>query len=452
MQNGVVTRWFVEKGFGFLAPHGGGEHVFVHRSGLVGADCLAAGDHVAFETEYDAFRHKTKAVNCRRAPVVNGPPPGASTPAESALALAWQQHATRAAANHFLELSGQLPNASSAEFIETFVANSSAGRPFLVVSENQLVASVRAPDRAEFQNLWQLVVAYVQRLEAAGAVMVADFEGEMLGHGGELTLAALQQSYVFDRVATPYLEAVQPLGLLVDLRNLTCVDIIKRIMESMTITKLMWGANCDCQSLMYQKVPIPLDIKPSRLVDIQLAFSPPERRLSMKNMLEQVPRALLANVPEKEQIDWDYFHSGNCRALAFPLSDRNAAYAMDDVLRIEAIVQSQGAPSEFYVSACIATEDSLAEIRADPYGLNALKVRFHWFEKYDGVKRTVAAVALVRHILSLQARGADLGCEADIVSRIERAASYELSAAGVVVPADLSFTGDELGRAPDQLS
>jgi len=231
----------------------------------------------------------------------------------------------------------------------------------------------------------------------------------------------------------------------VDVRNMSCVGIVKRIMESMTITKLMWGANCDCQSLMYQQVPIPLDVQPSRLVDIQLAFSPAERRLSMKTMLEQVPRALLANVPEKEQIDWDYFHSTNCRALAFPLSDRNAAYAMDDVLRIEAIVQSQGAPSEFYVSACIATEDSLAEIRADPYGLKALKVRFQWFEKYrssDGLKKTVAAVALMRHIFSLQARGADLGSDADIVSRIEHAASSELSAAGVVVPADLSFTGD----------
>jgi len=391
-------------------------------------------------------------VNCSRAPVVDAPPPAASTPAESALAWAWQQHATRAAANHFLELSGRLPDESAAEFLETFVANSSAGRPFLVVSESQLVASVRAPDQEQFQSLWQLVVAYVQGLEAAGAVMVADFEGEIGGHGGELTLAALQQSYVFDRVAIPYLGAVQPLGLLVDLRNVTCVDIIKSIMESMNITKLMWGANCDCQSLMYQKVPISLDIQPSRLVDIQLAFSPAERRLSMKNMLEQVPRALLANVPEKEQIDWDYFHSGNCRALVFPLSDRNAAYAMDDVLRIEAIVQSQGAPSEFYVSACIATEDSIAEIRADPYGLNALKVRHQWFERYEGVKKTVAAVALMRHILSLRVRGAQLGCDANLVNRVEHAASAELSTAGVVVPADLSFTSDKLGRAPDQLS
>jgi len=229
---------------------------------------------------------------------------------------------------------------------------------------------------------------------------------------------------------------------LIDVRTSSCVDILKCIMESPRILKVMWGADGDCQSLMYQTAPVPLQVQPASVLDVQLAFSTPVRRLGMKHMLEAVPKELLLNMPEKEQIDWDTPHSLNARALPFPLSSRDAAYAMDDVLRIEAILRSQAAPGGSYVCARASTDAILEEIRGDPCGLKALQTKFQWFQRYIGLKKTVAAVGLKRHILALRARGAELGDQEALVSNIEDIVAVQLLASKVVVPADLSFAGD----------
>ncbi len=53
MQSGTV-KWFNDaKGFGFIAPQGGGEDVFVHFSAVTGDGfrSLAEGQEVKFETE-----------------------------------------------------------------------------------------------------------------------------------------------------------------------------------------------------------------------------------------------------------------------------------------------------------------------------------------------------------------------------------------------------------------
>jgi cold shock protein len=52
MAEGVV-KWFNgEKGFGFIAPNGGGKDVFVHYSAIVGSGfkSLEEGQRVSFET------------------------------------------------------------------------------------------------------------------------------------------------------------------------------------------------------------------------------------------------------------------------------------------------------------------------------------------------------------------------------------------------------------------
>ena len=203
----------------------------------------------------------------------------------------------------------------------------------------------------------------------------------------------------------PPLDAPQPVGLLVDLRNLSCVDILQWIMGSSKIAKLRCGVKCDCESVMCQIVPIPLQVEPVRIVDIQLAFSAPRRRQSMKHMLERVPRNLPANMPENEQIDWDDFHSRNCRALEFLLSNRVAACAMDDVFWIEVILRSQSVPSEYYyASACIATEYVLTQMMTDPHGVKALKMRFQWIDKYSGVRRAELWTSLLLHSSSPRCR------------------------------------------------
>src|SRR5688500_414126 len=64
MATGVV-KWFnMAKGFGFIAPDGGGQDVFVHvsaveRSGLTG---LREGQAVSFDVENDPRKNKPAAV------------------------------------------------------------------------------------------------------------------------------------------------------------------------------------------------------------------------------------------------------------------------------------------------------------------------------------------------------------------------------------------------------
>jgi CspA family cold shock protein len=54
MATGIV-KWFSdEKGFGFIAPDGGGKDLFVHFSGIdsrEGRRTLAEGERVSFEVE-----------------------------------------------------------------------------------------------------------------------------------------------------------------------------------------------------------------------------------------------------------------------------------------------------------------------------------------------------------------------------------------------------------------
>ena len=52
---GTVTKLIHAKGFGFIAPDGGGNDVFVHATALerAGMNGLSQGQKVAFETEPD---------------------------------------------------------------------------------------------------------------------------------------------------------------------------------------------------------------------------------------------------------------------------------------------------------------------------------------------------------------------------------------------------------------
>lgn len=63
-----VVKWFNDaKGFGFIAPEGGGADVFVHRSALdkCGMSGLATGDQVEYELRPSPKSGKMAAANLK---------------------------------------------------------------------------------------------------------------------------------------------------------------------------------------------------------------------------------------------------------------------------------------------------------------------------------------------------------------------------------------------------
>ncbi len=69
MPTGTVKFFNSAKGFGFIAPEGGGNDVFVHISELErsGMHTLNEGDRVSFESKMDPKKGKPNAVNIKPA-------------------------------------------------------------------------------------------------------------------------------------------------------------------------------------------------------------------------------------------------------------------------------------------------------------------------------------------------------------------------------------------------
>ena len=68
MPTGTVKFFNEQKGYGFIAPEGGGEDAFVHISAVerVGMSTLQKEQRVSYELEKDQ-RGKTSAVNLQSA-------------------------------------------------------------------------------------------------------------------------------------------------------------------------------------------------------------------------------------------------------------------------------------------------------------------------------------------------------------------------------------------------
>ena len=63
MPTGKVKMFNDERGFGFIAPDGGGEDVFFHVSDLREGEEITKGAAVKFEIGKDERSGKTRAVN-----------------------------------------------------------------------------------------------------------------------------------------------------------------------------------------------------------------------------------------------------------------------------------------------------------------------------------------------------------------------------------------------------
>jgi len=333
------------------------------------------------------------------------------------------------------------------------VMRSSLDLPFFILSEQELVEGVPALPRDQFQQLFAWLDGIIDALEEEKAVVLADFEGEMTGFGGELVTAAFMPTTLINRMDLSvtlrrggYSMLCQQLraGLLLDLRCEGGRYLCRRLMESEPIVKVIWGADGDLTSLRHQVFPAPLETASRSVIDAQLAFSPPHARLGMARMLERVPANFRAALPAKASVEFDQPHSWNRRALRWPLREFEARYAADDLHRLEAILATQEPPNGGYGSAFVLTGEIMARVENDPYGLAWLGNELGFFSrKPPGVQRRAKAVQLVRHLKTLPARMANNGFFPPWILPLEASLAHELAMEGVFIPADASFADDE---------
>ncbi|CAE7296894.1 cspA, partial [Symbiodinium microadriaticum] len=445
---GVVKRWLPDKGYGFVKPDAGGADIYVHQSALEGVAALSCGDHVSFLRLADVqgqgkFRASQVSV-IRSGNLFQDLPPHPIVP-EGPVGEAL-----------LLQLAREQESSEMLDFLDRYLLRSSLDCPFLVLSEGQLVESVPAPSVQDLQRLKQLVRNCIDTCEEYGAALLVDFEGEMPGHGGEVSIAQVQFTQVLDlKTLSPLrlnpLQRFQCPGFLLDLRCPSGVEIIRQVMGSQKILKILWGAQGDCQCLMYQLRPFYIGVYPMATLDAQVAFDA-SVLIGMAKMLQTVPSETTGGLPIKEdQINWDASHCENKRALEVPLSRESALYAVDDLHRIEAIVGTKLPPSGSYAAALQHTAQMLLGLRQDPCGLSTLEQDLRWLEKRDGTKKMVKAVQIARHCISVQLRfslgGRDNSIEAypEVNLSIQTAlarANEVLQTQNVHVPPDLSFNND----------
>jgi len=272
---------------------------------------------------------------------------------------------------------------------------------------------------------------------------LADFEGEFTGLEGELISAAFQQTWAIDPKGLRQMpcgkEFLFEMGLLIDLRFADGVKLTKRLMESETVSKIIWGADGDVTCLRHTPLLKPLDIHSTQVVDIQLAFSSPKQRLGMATMLDRLPPESVAGLPNKSVIDFDTPHARNCRALELPFGVQEATYAVDDLHRLDAILRSQKPDTGCYLAAQSQTSIMVSMVLNNVAGASMLKMQQYarMLANKTGVKRQVIAVRIRRHLIALRRIGPDGCCEE--FSTLEKEAIKTLDDAGVSIPQDLSF-------------
>ena len=183
------------------------------------------------------------------------------------------------------------------------------GTPFLVVggsSSLPFIASIAPPSPVDFEAVKAECDRVVEDWVDRRVVLLCDFEGENMGWGGDLTMAQFLETDCVDAERMEFVSAASApnpssVGLLVHSKCDFGKELIKRVMESESVTKLIWGADSDLASLRYQ-LDLP-SIRSQSVIDVQLCFSEKKKRMGMGRMLEHVRRinpVAVGKLPEKE--------------------------------------------------------------------------------------------------------------------------------------------------------
>jgi hypothetical protein len=299
------------------------------------------------------------------------------------------------------------------EDVAAAMTKSSLSVDFIVVSDGKFLASVDAPSAALQAKVEAFVTATVNRWVAEGVFLIADFEGEMMGWGGELQVAQFLPTTSIDATtlkrSTSSMPDMADLGLLVDARSAFGIRVIRHIMGLTTITKLIWGADNDIISLKFHPH---LLITCHNVIDVQLGFCDPSNRKGMAAMLRNFPNSTrLALLPAKDA-DVAKYHpqARNCRCNTYPMDSTEALYCMDDVHRIDIILHS-GTPttSDSYQGAKHKTDAFLRMLteNAPETALNSLRNELRYYDIKSGVGKDCSAVALTRSIVAIKMRLGD---------------------------------------------
>mmetsp|Transcript_23439 Transcript_23439/g.50672 ORF Transcript_23439/g.50672 Transcript_23439/m.50672 type:complete len:300 (-) Transcript_23439:112-1011(-) len=193
------------------------------------------------------------------------------------------------------------------------------------------------------------------------------------------------------------------LGLLVDARCDLGVRVIRRIMESPSLTKLIWGADADIISLTHHAH---LEITCRSVVDVQLAYCDPSKRLGMAKMLQSVVHPQLHLLPRKEKNDTQYHpQARNCRCCVYPLDAKSALYSMDDVHRIDMILNTKTPFSGSYNDAKNTTERYFLTAQNTPdAALAFLNNELQFYDRKYSMAKSCAAVQYARGCVAIELR------------------------------------------------
>ena len=343
------------------------------------------------------------------------------------------------------------PERDKAPIREAAFVKSSLGISFMVISDDihSFLESQLATTLALKTDIVAANSLVTEWESTEGLTLLTDFEGENMGWGGLLETAQFLPTKMMhpatlrvDCVNKP--ESITRFdlpGLLVDTRGPEAAAIVKRIMESPKLTKLIWGADGDCTSLCHQNN---LQARPVQVVDVQLGYSSPGKRLGMAGALEQVPWSFIKGLPCKDANPDKYnpqAHNKRCNEL--PCGREEELYAMDDLHRIEAIISTRAPTMRSFSQAKTMTDQLINDIYHPAGGLNWLRQESSYYGRKYGLMKSKKAVQFARACVHIElVFGATLSApEKHFITSVKQKIAPELRRLGVIVK-DLSFVGD----------